>query len=62
MLRGHGCEAAVWVSRRAGVSRVLPEENAAMSAEVQSVSVLLFGRVILLKRKIHQLPLDMAFF
>lgn len=62
VLRGHRREAAVRVSGRAGVARVLPEEDAAMPAEVQGVSVLLLGGVVLLKRKIHQLPLHMAFF
>ena len=40
----------------------LPEEDAAVPAEVQGVSVLLLGGVVLLKRKVHQLPLHMTFF
>ena len=40
----------------------LPEEDAAVPAEVQGVSILLLGGVVLLKCKIHQLPLHMAFF
>lgn len=34
VLGGHGREAAVGVSRGAGVSRVLPEEDAAVATEV----------------------------
>lgn len=62
VLWGHRREAAVWVGSRAGVARVLPEEDAAVPAEVQGVSILLLGGVVLLKCKIHQLPLHMAFF
>lgn len=62
MLRRHRCEAAVRVCSCAGVPRVLPEENAAVLAEVQGVSVLLPGRVALLKGKVHELPLDVAGF
>lgn len=41
-------------------SGYLPEEDAAVAAEVQGVPVLLPGRVVLLKREVHQLPLHVA--
>lgn len=45
---------------KAASSEYLPEENAAVPAEVQGVPVLLLGWVVLLQGKIHQLPLDVA--
>ena len=54
--------AGQYVSPGAQVLSYLPEEDAAVPAEVQGVSILLLGGVVLLKRKIHQLPLHMAFF
>lgn len=62
VLWGHRQEAAVGVSGRAGVSRVLPEEDAAVPAEVQRVPILLSGRVALLQREVCQFPLDVAAF
>lgn len=62
VLWGHGQEAAVRVAGRARVSRVLPEEDAAVPTEVQSVPVLLSGRVALLKGEVCQLPFDMTVF
>lgn len=60
VLGRHRHEAAVGVGRGTGVSRVLPEENAAVPAEVQGIPILLLGWVVLLQGKIHQLPLDVA--
>lgn len=39
----------------------LPKEDAAVPTKVERVSILLLRRVVLLKRKIHQLPFDMTF-
>lgn len=62
VLWGHGQEAAVGVGGRARVSRVLPEEDAAVPAEVQRVPVLLPGRVALLQGEVCPFPLDVAAF
>lgn len=60
MLRGDGCEAAVWIIGCAGVPGILPEQNATVPAEVQRVPVLLSFRVILLQGEVHQLPVYVA--
>lgn len=62
VLWGHGQEAAVGVGGRARVSRVLPEEDAAVPAEVQRVPVLLPRRVALLQGEVRPFPLDVAAF
>lgn len=60
VLRRDGGEAAVRIVGRAGMSRVVPEEDATVPTELQSVPVLLFLWVVFLKCEKHQLPVHMA--
>lgn len=61
MLGGDGHQAAVGIVGCAGMSRILPKEDATVSAEVECVPILLLLWVVLLQREEHQLPIHMAF-
>lgn len=61
VLRGEGHGAALWVVGCAGMVCVLPEQDVAVCAEVQGVTVLFSVRVAAAQLEVHLLPLQEAF-